>query len=375
MVDPLEIIDEFGADALRFTNTAAMASLGGVLKLDPWTGSRATGTFGTKLWNACALCRNERVCLQGSQPLLRRERCPTANETVNRWIIGETARVRELVDSANLPPTGSTTRQTALYAFVWGKVCDWYVEFAKPLLNSDDAAVVAETRTTMAWVIDQCLVLLHPIMPFITEELWGILGERSKMLIHADWPTYSTADLLDADADRELNWVIGLIESIRSARQQMHVPAGLKVPMLVTDLDDAGQAAWDRNEVMIKRLARVESLEKTGDFPKGTVSIAVPGASFGLPLAGLIGYWRGKDAVAKIARQAGQGDWRSEGAVEQPQIRRLRPRRGCRRGAGQSGCATGRGRPASGGIGPSGRNGVIRRPRDARCFLSVLVAA
>ena len=137
----------------------------------------------------------------------------------------------------------------------------------------------------MAWVLDQCLILLHPIMPFITEELWG---SREKMLVVTDWPTYTTADMLDADADRELNWVINLIESIRSARAQMHVPAGLKVPMIVTDMDAAAQAAWDANEAMIKRLARVESLEKAETFPKGTVSIGAPGASFGLPLAGLI---------------------------------------------------------------------------------------
>jgi valyl-tRNA synthetase len=119
------------------------------------------------------------------------------------------------------------------------------------------------------------------------------------MLVHADWPTYTTADLLDVAADRELNWVIGLIESIRSARQQMHVPAGLKVPMLVSDLDAAGQAAWQGNETMIKRLARVESLEQTDAFPKGTVSLAVPGGSFGLPLAGLIDIGEEKTRLQK----------------------------------------------------------------------------
>jgi valyl-tRNA synthetase len=140
------------------------------------------------------------------------------------------------------------------------------------------------------------------------------------MLVHADWPTYSTADLLDADADRELNWVIGLIESIRSARQQMHVPAGLKVPMLVTDLDAAGQAAWDRNEVMIKRLARVESLEKTGDFPKGTVSIAVPGASFGLPLAGLIDIGEEKTRLQKSLDKLGKEIGGLKGRLNNPKF-------------------------------------------------------
>jgi valyl-tRNA synthetase len=210
----------------------------------------------------------------------------TINASVNKWIIGETARVREDVDNA-LNSYRFNDAANALYAFVWGKVCDWYVEFSKPLLQ-EDSEHAAETRATLAWVLDQCLILLHPIMPFITEELWQTTAKRDKMLIHADWPSYTTEALLDADADRELNWVIGLIESIRSARAQMHVPAGLQVPMIVTEMDDAAQGAWDRNEAMIKRLARVESLDRADGFPKGTVSIAAPGASFGLPLAGLI---------------------------------------------------------------------------------------
>jgi valyl-tRNA synthetase len=139
----------------------------------------------------------------------------------------------------------------------------------------------------MAWVIDQCLILLHPIMPFNTEELWGTLGERQKMLIHAEWPTYGV-ELIDVDADREMNWAISLIEAVRSARAQMHVPAGAHIPMLVTALDAAGQTAWDRNEVMIKRLTRVESLEKVDTLPKGCATVAVEGGSFGLPLADII---------------------------------------------------------------------------------------
>jgi valyl-tRNA synthetase len=128
------------------------------------------------------------------------------------------------------------------------------VELSKPLLNGDDEAAKEETRRVMGWVIDQCLILLHPIMPFITEELWGALGERAKMVVHADWPTYSAAELVDPAADREMNWVISLIEGIRSARSQMRVLQGLRIPMIVTELDDAGQAAWDRNEAMILKL-------------------------------------------------------------------------------------------------------------------------
>ena len=161
----------------------------------------------------------------------------------------------------------------------------------------------------MAWVLDQCLILLHPIMPFITEELWGQTAQRPKHVVHADWPTYTTADLLDEAADRELNWVISLIENIRSARAQMHVPAGLKVPMIVTDMDAAAQAAWDNNEAMIKRLARVETLEKKEIFPKGTVAISAAGATFGLPLEGIIDIAEEKarlqKSLDKLAKEMG----------------------------------------------------------------------
>ncbi|WP_432817071.1 valine--tRNA ligase [Sulfitobacter sp. JB4-11] len=278
VLDPIELIDDYGADAVRFTLTS-MAAMGRDLKLSP---ARIQGyrNFGTKLWNAHRFAEMNGV-FTGQQRGMPK---PTA--TLNKWIVGETARVREEVDAA-LDNYRFNDAANALYAFVWGKVCDWYVELSKPLLQ-DDAVEAEETRETMAWVLDQCLILLHPIMPFITEELWQTTAKREKMLIHADWPTYTLADCLDEDADRELNWVITLIENIRSARAQMHVPAGLKVPMLMTDIDTQGQAAWERNEAMIKRLARVENLEKVNTFPKGTASIPAAGATFGLPLEGLI---------------------------------------------------------------------------------------
>ncbi|MFT6677019.1 MAG: valyl-tRNA synthetase [Sulfitobacter sp.] len=289
VLDPLELIDEYGADAVRFTLTA-MAAMGRDLKLST---ARIAGyrNFGTKLWNAHRFAEMNGVFTG------RPAEMPKPEATLNKWIIGECARVREEVDQA-LDNYRFNDAANTLYAFVWGKVCDWYVELSKPLLQ-DDAPEAAETRQTLGWVLDQCLILMHPIMPYITEELWQTTANRPKMLVHADWPTYTTADLLDVAADRELNWVIGLIESIRSARQQMHVPAGLKVPMLVSDLDAAGQAAWQGNETMIKRLARVESLEQTDAFPKGTVSLAVPGGSFGLPLAGLIDIGEEKTRLQK----------------------------------------------------------------------------
>ena len=301
VIDPLEIIDAYGADALRFANTA-MASIGGVLKMSE---ERIKGyrNFGTKIWNAVRFAEMNGVYEGGD--FSTKNRIPTPAETANRWIVGETAKTRESVDEA-LAAYRFNEAANALYAFVWGKVCDWYVEFSKPLLNSDDQAVVAETRATMAWVIDQCLILLHPIMPFITEELWGVTRDRAKMLVHADWPEYTAADLVDPQADREMNWAISLIESIRSARAQMHVPAGLKIPVIQQELDEAGQAAWARNETLITRMARIDSLTIMKTLPKGCITIPVEGGLFALPLAEIIDVDQEKARLSKTLEKLGK---------------------------------------------------------------------
>ncbi len=285
VIDPLEIIDEYGADALRFTN-ASMASLGGVLKLDT---NRIAGyrNFTTKLWNACRFAEMNGVW----EGHATQSAPPAAQATVNRWIISETARVREVVDSA-LHDYRFNDAANALYAFVWGRVCDWYVEFAKPLFDGADAA---ETRATMAWVLDQCMILLHPFMPFVTEELWGLTGQREKLCAHADWPDYG-ADLVDEAAMREMRWVIGLIETIRSARAQLRVPVGLKLNMVQLDLDAEGRAALDRNMTLVMKLGRIAQLEEAAELPRGSITVTVEGGSFGLPLEGVI------DIAAERAR-------------------------------------------------------------------------
>ena len=286
VLDPLELIDEFGADAVRFTLTA-MAAMGRDLKLST---QRIAGyrNFGTKLWNATRFAEMNGVFAPDAGSDARGK--PDASHTVNRWIIGEVARVRMAVDEA-LENFRFNDAANALYAFVWGKVCDWYVEFAKPLFDGDHAA---ETRATMRWVLDQCYTLLHPFMPFITEELWALTGNRQKMLVHGDWPAWGE-DLIDPEADREMNWVIGLIDEIRSARAQMGVPVGLKLPMVLTQGDAAARAAWAQSEPMILRLARIEGLTE-GAAPKGSINISVPGASYALPLEGVI------DVAAERAR-------------------------------------------------------------------------
>ena len=277
VIDPIDIIDEYGADALRFAN-AAMASLGGVLKLDM---QRIAGyrNFGTKIWNAHRFAEmNGAVGSNGTRPK------PTG--AVNRWIIGETAKVLADVNAA-LEAYRFNDAANALYAFVWGKVCDWYVELSKPLLQGDDDTHKAETQATMAWVLDQCLILLHPIMPYVTEELWGTSDDRTSMLVHAEWPSYG-ADLVDPAADEELNWVISFIDAVRSARAQMNVPAGLYIPVLAINIDPAARAAYTANEAMIKRLARIDNLSDAAETPKGAISVNAGASSFALPLKDII---------------------------------------------------------------------------------------
>ena len=279
VIDPLDLIDEFGADAVRFT-MASMAALGGTLKLSR---ERVTGyrNFTTKLWNFARFAEMNGVF---AAP---RDGVPVAEHTVNRWIIGETARVAQAVDEA-LEGYRFNDAANALYAFVWGRVCDWYVEFSKPLLMDADAATKGETKAVMAWVLDQSLILLHPFMPFITEDLWSLTSvSRAKHLVHGDWPTLG-GDLINAAADAELGWVIALIEAVRSARSEMNVPAGMQLAMLKLALDPAGEAAWAGNEALIRRLARVESLEPAAAAPKGSVTVTVEGGTFALPLAGII---------------------------------------------------------------------------------------
>ena len=317
VLDPLELIDEYGADAVRFTLTA-MAAMGRDLKLST---QRIAGyrNFGTKLWNAARFAEMNEVFEKRTNWTTDPSGLPqNVQNTVNRWIIGETAKVREVVDTA-LEQYRFNDAANALYAFVWGKVCDWYVEFSKPLLMDGDEASKSETQATMAWVIDQCLILLHPIMPFVTEELWATLGNRSKMLVHGDWPTYG-AELVDEQADREMNWAIDLIDSIRSARAQVRVPVGMYVPLVVTNWDDNARQAWANNEVMIKRLARIGELSEADTFPKGCLTVPAEGASFGVPVAEVIDVTEEKSRLEKSLGKLGKEVGGLRGRLNNPKF-------------------------------------------------------
>jgi valyl-tRNA synthetase len=315
VIDPLEIIDEYGADALRFTN-ASMAAIGGVLKLseDRIKGYR---NFGTKIWNAARFAEMNQV-FEVYDPSVM----PAPEATVNKWIIGEVAKTRAEVDAA-IEAYRFNDAASALYGFVWGKFCDWYVELAKPLLFAEDEAVLAETRQTMGWALDQALIMLHPFMPFITEELWGTVQTDRGLLAVTDWPTYG-AELIDADADREMNWVITLIESIRSSRAEVHVPAGLKIPMVQVELDEAGKTAWANNEALIMKLARIDSLT-VGPMPKGAVTIAVDGGTFALPLAGVIDIDEEKARLEKTMQKLAKELGGLRGRLKNPKFAQSAP--------------------------------------------------
>ena len=279
VMDPLDLIDKYGADAVRFTLTA-MAAMGRDLKLSE---NRIEGyrNFGTKLWNATRFAEFNNASPNGEfNPKL-------VKQTLNKWIIGETALVREAVDNS-LEQYRFNDAANSLYVFVWNKVCDWYVELSKPLLQGDDLTIAEETKETLAWVLDQSYILLHPIMPFITENLWSETGSREKLLAHAEWPIYTSNEYVSDIANKEMNWVISLIEQIRSVRSEMRVNAGLKIPMIQMSLDDVAQKALDSNKPMIMRLARIDNISIAAEAPNGAITLPVEGGQFCLPLADII---------------------------------------------------------------------------------------
>lgn len=291
VIDPLELVDEFGADALRFT-LAAMAAQGRDIKLSK---NRVEGyrNFVTKLWNAARFCEmSECRRIEGFDP----RHCTLP---LNRWIAGEFARAHAEVTAAIEAHKYNEAANT-LYQFAWHLFCDWYVEFAKLPLNGDDMVARDETRAMAAWLFDQLLILLHPFMPFVTEELWGLTGEwgnpRAHMLIHAEWP-HDLDDLVDPAAQREIDWVIAVIAAVRSVRAELNVPAGAKVPLLLRDADSAIVARLDRHGQAIARLARVEpGLLDTAEPPAGAVQEALDDTVLVLPIADVI------DVAAEKAR-------------------------------------------------------------------------
>jgi valyl-tRNA synthetase len=221
-------------------------------------------------------------------------------QTVNKWIVGETAKAAAAV-TREIEQRRFNEAAGALYKFVWNIYCDWYLEFIKPLLNGDDETAKTETRRTAAWVLDQIMIMLHPFMPFITEELWARTAEygtkRTGMLITETWPELS-GDLVDAEAEAEIDWMVRLIEETRSTRSELNVPAGAKIPLLLIGADAATQARLERYQDLIDRMARLEYSTSAEAAPKASVTFVLDGATVALPLDGVV------DLPAEAARLA-----------------------------------------------------------------------
>jgi valyl-tRNA synthetase len=297
IIDPLELIDRYGCDALRFT-LAAMAAPGRDVKLAE---SRVEGyrNFATKLWNAARYAQmNGCLSVAGFSP-------STARLTVNRWIATATADCAAAVTAA-LDAYRFDEAAGRLYQFVWGTFCDWYIEFSKPILQTGAAEARRETQATTGWVLDRILRLLHPVMPFITEELWSHLtAPDAGLLIRTAWPSASP-DLVDRDAAAEMEWVVEAISAIRAVRSEMNVPAAARVPLLLKDADRASVERIERHREHFIGLARLDRIEPApGTVPTGSIQAVVAGATLILPLGEIVDLAREK---ARLAKEIGRLD-------------------------------------------------------------------
>jgi valyl-tRNA synthetase len=284
VIDPLELIDQYGADALRFT-LAIMAAQGRDVKLDP---ARIAGyrNFGTKLWNATRFAEMNGV---KHDPDFRPEDCSLM---INRWILTELAKTVQSV-TAEIEAFRFNEAAASLYRFVWNQFCDWYLELLKPVFGGDDENAKAEAQGCAAYVLDQVYRLLHPFMPFMTEELWLHTGDRDTLLCHAAWPTPS---FRDEDAAGDINWLVDLVSGIRSARSEMNVPPAATAPLVMIGASSLTVARLERHDAAIKRLARVENITMATEAPRAAAQIVVGEATACLPLGSLI------DLAAEKAR-------------------------------------------------------------------------
>ena len=287
VMDPLDLIGEYGADALRFT-LAAMAAQGRDIKLST---QRVEGyrNFATKLWNAARFVEfNGAARVAGFDP-------KSAKETLNRWIAHETTKARREITEA-IEGYKFNEAAGAAYRFVWNVYCDWYVELSKPVLTGPDGAAKTETRAMAAWVLDEILKLLHPFMPFITEELWRVTAEqgpkRDQLLVLSPWPSYE--GLEDDKAESEIGWVIDLITVIRSMRAEMNI--NNPIPLVLVKTSAASKARAQRWAEFVQRLARVSEISFSDAAPQGSVQLLVRGEVAALPLKGVI------DLAAEKAR-------------------------------------------------------------------------
>ena len=279
VLDPLDLINKYGADAVRFT-LSSMAAMGRDLKLsiDRVMGYR---NFGTKFWNAARFAKlNNCESSANFDPI-------SVKHSINKWIIFETINLNKEVDNA-LNSFRFNDASYHLYSHIWSKFCDWYIEFSKPLFSGLDEEIKIETQQTYAWVFEQCLIMLHPFMPFITEEIWLQKKDRKKLIIHQTWPDLEKLSNIDNRPKQEINWLIDLIQEIRSARSEINIPASLKIDLVIINLNTKSKEFFDNNKIFIERLARVKNIDHSSSIQKGSINISIPGIECFIPLDNLV---------------------------------------------------------------------------------------
>ncbi|NVD45426.1 valine--tRNA ligase [Qipengyuania atrilutea] len=279
VVDPLGLIDKYGADALRFF-MAAMESQGRDIKMDD---ARVEGyrNFATKLWNATRFCQSNGI---GASTSIA---APTARLAANQWIVGEVAKTVKALDAA-LADLRFDAAANAIYHFVWDRFCDWYLELIKPVFaDGASEAAAEETRAVAGWALDQILVMLHPFMPFITEELWSKQGDRADYpLITAKWPE-PQADVSE-EAVAAIDWAIALTTATRAARNELGIAPGLKLAAYIADPSPVAAKVLERSSAAIERLARLTPMT-VGEAPQGAAMQITAGEDVVVvPLEGVI---------------------------------------------------------------------------------------
>ncbi|MEM7618501.1 MAG: class I tRNA ligase family protein [Pseudomonadota bacterium] len=280
VLDPLVLSQDYGTDALRFT-MCMLCGQGKDVKLSE-NNVEVYRNFATKLWNATRFCEmNDCLPQEGFDPA-------GVQTSQNKWIINGVVECKNEIDKA-LSQYRFNDSAAAIYRFVYGTFCDWYLEFTKPLLAGDDETLKAEIKGTTGWVLDQILLMLNPFMPFITEELYTSIAKREEgaYLMAQQWPEYDNA-LLDSDASAEVEWVKSLISEIRSVRADMNVPAKAKIEMIVQDANEATKANLAKYEAEISQMARLSALSHANEAPKGAIKTVIGEATYILPIADLI---------------------------------------------------------------------------------------
>jgi valyl-tRNA synthetase len=310
VVDPLILMDKYGADALRFF-MAAMESQGRDVKMDE---RRVEGyrNFATKLWNAARFCQSNGI---GASTTLR---APEASLAVNKWIIGEVVETLAKLNKA-FDEYRFDAMADAVYQFAWGTFCDWYLELIKPsFVDGEKGEMDEESKAVAGWVLDQILVMLHPFMPFITEELWHAMGERNYDLIVAKWPE-PKADI-DVEAVAEIQWTTRLISAVRGARNELGIPPGTRMECYAMGFDEKRGESIKRNWPSVSKLARIEwsDLPKENLGQSNTLQVVLDEVTFALQLEGLIDLDAERARISKTIEAVSKEAKSLEGRLANP---------------------------------------------------------